>query len=111
MVCYLPLQSDIQMQYVRKSPGGSSFCEWKGSATYWTVSVGGKTAENVGWSYENPTASFQPIKSHIAFYCAPMDECRVAGEKAEPQPGGFYGGWVTKDVVGPFKGGQGTWGW
>lgn len=108
-VYYIP-QKDITMEHVRQSPG-SSFCEWKGSATYWTVQVGGREAKNVGWSYESPTPGFRPIKSHIAFYCSPMDACTVGGERAQPQPGGFYGGWVTSDVVGPFKGGAGSWGW
>lgn len=98
------------MNYVFKSPG-TSFCEWKGNATYWSVKVDSKELKNVGWSYENPTSSFQGIKSHIAFYCAPMDQCTVNGEVASPQPGGFYGGWVTSDVVGPFKGGLGSFGW
>ena len=98
------------MQYIHKSPG-SSFCEWKGPATYWTVGVGDKSAPKVGWSYENPTPGFVPIKSHIAFYCAPMDVCTVDGEVVQPQPGGFYGGWITNDVVGPFKGDTGSWGW
>jgi len=108
-VYYIP-QKDIQMQYVRQSRG-SSFCEWKGPATYWTVHVGNKTASNVGWSYESPSPDFRVIKSHIAFYCAPMDSCTVDGEVVLPQPGGFYGGWITKDIVGPFKGGAGSWGW
>ena len=63
------LQKDLRMQYIHKSPG-TSFCEWKGPATYWTVAVGDKSAPKVGWSYENPTPGFVPIKSHIAFYCA-----------------------------------------
>lgn len=108
-VYYIP-QEDINMEYVRKAPG-SSFCEWKGNATYWTVSVDGRTAEKVGWSYEDPTAQFRPIKSFIAFYAGPMDACFVGDERAQPQPGGFYGGWVTSKVVGPFKGAPGTWGW
>ena len=108
-VYYIP-QEDINMAYVRKA-SGSSFCEWKGNATYWTVSVDGRTAEKVGWSYEDPTAQFRPIKSFLAFYAGPMDACLVGDERAQPQPGGFYGGWVTSKVVGPFKGAPGSWGW
>ncbi|KAG0622603.1 hypothetical protein M758_3G110500 [Ceratodon purpureus] len=108
-VYYIP-QEDLKMEYVKKAQG-SSFCEWKGNATYWTVQVDGRTAEKVGWSYESPTAPFRPIKSYFAFYCAPMDACYVGDERAQPQPGGFYGGWVTSKVVGPFKGGPGSWGW
>ena len=73
--------------------------------------MNGKTLKNVGWSYEEPTASFKNIKNHIAFYAAPMDSCLVDGEQVTPQPGGFYGGWITSDVVGPFKGIPGSMGW
>jgi hypothetical protein len=73
--------------------------------------VGDKEAINVAWSYPEPTSSFTAIKDSIAFYAGPMDACYVNGEKVIPQPGGFYGGWITSDVVGPFKGEKGTWGW
>ena len=98
------------MEYLKKAPG-SSYCEWKGAASYWSVSVNGKTAEKVGWSYESPVPRFADIAHHIAFYCAPMDACYVGDEIAKPQPGHFYGGWVTSKVVGPFKGAPGTMGW
>ena len=108
-VYYIPL-ADIRTEYVR--PGnGRSFCEWKGAAGYYTVEVNGKVAENAGWYYPNPTPAFAAIKDHVAFYAAPMDACLVAGEKARPQPGNFYGGWITGDVVGPFKGEPGAMGW
>ena len=71
----------------------------------------GRRAENVGWFYPNPTPAFAAIRDHVAFYAAPMDECTVDGERVTPQPGGFYGGWITADVVGPFKGEPGTTGW
>ncbi|CAM3362506.1 DUF427 domain-containing protein [Deinococcus saxicola] len=90
---------------------GSSMCEFKGAATYWTLSVGGKTAQAAGWSYESPTPAFQEMAGYIALYPGRMDECRVDGEKVIPQPGNFYGGWITSDVVGPFKGAAGTMGW
>ncbi|MFO7539725.1 MAG: DUF427 domain-containing protein [Chloroflexota bacterium] len=106
---YLPPQ-DIEMAYLQ--PGhGRSLCEWKGQARYYTVQVGEKTAENVAWYYPNPTTAFTSIKDHVAFYPAPMDRCTVAGELVRPQPGGFYGGWITSDLVGPFKGDPGTRGW
>ncbi len=63
------------------------------------------------WGYPDPTPPFEALKDHLAFYCAPMDACWVGAERATPQPGGFYGGWVTSRVVGPFKGGPGTMGW
>lgn len=108
-VYYLP-PKDIAMRYLVKE-NGRSFCEWKGQAGYYSLSVNGKTAKNVGWYYPNPTASFAAIKNHIAFYPAPMDACLVNGETVIPQPGSFYGGWITKDIVGPFKGESGTMGW
>ncbi|MCT7950719.1 DUF427 domain-containing protein [Ancylothrix sp. C2] len=108
-VYYIPPE-DIKMQYLTKA-SGASFCEWKGYAGYYTLTVGDKTLEKVGWYYENPTPTFATIKDYVAFYAGPMDACYVDGEKVEPQPGGFYGGWITKDIVGPFKGSFGTWGW
>jgi uncharacterized protein (DUF427 family) len=108
-VYYLPPQ-DIRMEYL--SPGnGRSLCEWKGQAQYWSIIVGDKQAANVGWYYPNPTAPFAAIKNHVAFYAGPMDACYVAGERVRPQPGQFYGGWITSDIVGPFKGEPGTMGW
>ncbi len=108
-VYYFPPE-DVDDVYVEHA-GGSSFCEWKGRAKYVSVEVDGTRAEKVGWYYPEPTAKFEPIKDYIAFYAGPMDACYVGEEQAEPQPGGFYGGWVTSDVVGPFKGGPGTMGW
>ena len=73
--------------------------------------VGDRVAERVAWSYPQPTPGFAQIVDHPAFYCEPVDECLVDAERARPQSGGFYGGWVTDDLLGPFKGGPGTWGW
>ncbi|MCA9990637.1 MAG: DUF427 domain-containing protein [Ardenticatenaceae bacterium] len=108
-VYYLP-PADIQMQCLIPA-GGQSWCEWKGQAAYYSVVVGERRAENVAWYYPNPTPSFLPIKNYVAFYPRPMDRCLVDGEVVVPQPGGFYGGWITSDVVGPFKGEPGTMGW
>ncbi len=90
---------------------GSSFCEWKGGATYFSVVVGDRTAEAAAWTYPDPTSPFQEIADYVAFFPALIDVCRVDGEVVTPQPGGFYGGWITADIVGPFKGGPGSWGW
>ena len=73
--------------------------------------MGDKQAQNVAWFYTNPTETFLPLKDYVTFFAHPMDACYVDGEKVEPQPGNFYGGWITKDVVGPFKGIPGSWGW
>ncbi len=91
--------------------GGGSICEWKGPALYHDVTIGGRRAPRVGWSYPKPLHPFEPIAGHVAFYAGPMDACFVGDERAEPQPGGFYGGWLTSRIVGPVKGGPGSWGW
>ncbi len=89
----------------------STYCEWKGQAGYYTVVVNGKRAEGAAWFYPSPTAPFATLKNYIAFYAEPMEACFVNGEQVQPQPGNFYGGWITSAIVGPFKGGTGTWGW
>ena len=91
--------------------GGGSVCEWKGPAAYVDVVLGGRRAERVGWTYPAPLPPFAPIADHFAFYAGPMDACFVGDERATPQPGGFYGGWMTSRIVGPVKGGAGSWGW
>ena len=121
------------MSLTRAAGSGGSFCEWKGRATYWDLThspsassaSGSETASGVAgattqepaetararvWSYEDPTSTFAPIKGYLSFYVGPWS-CWVDGEEARPQPGGFYGGWVTDEVVGTVKGGPGTWGW
>jgi uncharacterized protein (DUF427 family) len=108
-VYYIPPE-DIQREYV-VPVSGTSFCEWKGQAAYYDVVVGDKRAERAAWSYPHPTARFSAIQGYIAFYAGLMDACFVNGEQVQPQPGGFYGGWITKNIVGPFKGTSGTWNW
>jgi uncharacterized protein (DUF427 family) len=108
-VYYFP-PGDVDMAYLR-AVSGSSFCEWKGVARYFDVVMGGSTLPRVAWAYPEPTSPFSALVDHVAFYCAPMDRCQVGDEVASPQPGGFYGGWVTSWVVGPFKGEPGTLGW
>jgi uncharacterized protein (DUF427 family) len=106
---YIPLQ-DVAAKYLRKT-AGESYCEWKGAAQYFSVVVDGASAEKAAWLYPNPTPAFQALKNHIAFYASAMDECTVNGERVTPQPGGFYGGWITSSVVGPFKGEPGSEDW
>ena len=108
-VYYVPPE-DVRMAYLREA-SGSSWCEWKGRARYYDVVVQGKKAERAAWAYPDPRKGFESIKDHVAFYAGPMDGCYVDGERVTPQPGGFYGGWITSDVVGPFKGDPGTRGW
>ena len=83
---------------------GRSFCEWKGVASYFSVVSGLRRLERVAWSYANPTAAFAPLAGWLAVYPGRMDRCSVDGEPVEPQAGGFYGGWITSGVMGPFKG-------
>ena len=108
-VYYIPPE-DIRMQYLKNEPG-SSFCEWKGQARYLSVRVLTSTARRAAWKYPNPNRAFSAIKDYVAFYAELMDDCTVDGEKAQPQAGSFYGGWITEDIVGPFKGAPGTSGW
>lgn len=106
---YIP-QKDIRMEYLQET-SRSTFCEFKGMASYWTVQVGDKIAPNASWGYKNPTAGYEAITDHICFYASKMDACYVDDELVKAQEGDFYGGWITSDIVGPFKGGAGTWGW
>ncbi len=108
-VYYVPPQ-DVAMEHLIES-SRSSFCEWKGQAGYYDVVVGDARLVSAAWFYRDPTPRFQPIRDHVAFYPAPMDGCFVDGERVACQPGDFYGGWITQDLVGPFKGGAGTAGW
>ena len=108
-VYYIPMR-DIQRNRLRREAGCSQ-CEWKGEAGYWSVEVNGRVSQNAAWSYEHPKPGFQAIQGYLAFYPDRVDECYVDDERVTPQPGGFYGGWITKRITGPFKGGPGTSGW
>jgi len=108
-VFYLPL-ADVRADLLTET-ARNTVCEWKGSASYYTLRVDDRAAENAGWAYHDPSHGYEELRDHIAFYCAPMDACFVGEERARPQPGGFYGGWITNDLVGPFKGEPGTDGW
>jgi uncharacterized protein (DUF427 family) len=106
---YIP-QSDIAPGTLRRA-NGSSFCEWKGTAVYWDVVIGDIVLPSVGWSYPSPTTAFALLIDHVAFYAGPFDRCSVDGETVVPQPGDFYGGWITSKLSGPFKGVPGSHGW
>ena len=90
---------------------GSSFCEFKGTAGYWDLVVDGERVRNAAWSYDRPEPGYAVLAGAIAFYPGRVDECTVGGERVRPQEGDFYGGWITADITGPFKGGPGTRGW
>jgi uncharacterized protein (DUF427 family) len=105
---YLP-RADVRMELLRRA-AGHSYCEWKGQATYFDVVGVGRVIERVAWSYENPTPAFSAIAGYLSFYPGRI-ACTVEGERVRPQPGAFYGGWVTDEIVGPYKGEAGTGGW
>jgi uncharacterized protein (DUF427 family) len=107
-VVYVPPQ-DIEHGALVPAQG-QTYCEWKGSASYYDVVAGGHLAERAAWSYHQPIAGFEPIRGYVAFYPA-LVECRLGEERVEPQPGQFYGGWVTAEITGPFKGTPGSAGW
>jgi uncharacterized protein (DUF427 family) len=106
---YLPLD-DVRRAFLRPGMGGS-FCEWKGRAAYFDVVVGAAEALDAAWHYPEPSPRYAILADHVAVYAGRVDRVTVDGELVRPQPGGFYGGWITGDVVGPFKGEPGTTGW
>ena len=106
---YIP-PSDLKSEYLKPS-NHQSFCEWKGLASYYDLIVEARVISNAGWYYPQPNEDFALIMNYVAFYPSKMDACYVDGELVQAQAGDFYGGWVTKDIVGPFKGGIGSWGW
>ena len=90
---------------------GASFCEFKGAASYLSIRVGDHVADGAVWFYPTPSPGYEALVDRVAVYPSRMDRCEVAGETVTPQPGDFYGGWITSKIVGPFKGGPGTYGW
>jgi uncharacterized protein (DUF427 family) len=90
---------------------GSSYCEWKGDASYYDLVTGTRTAARAGWGYRRPSPGFEALVGHVAVMPGSVDVCTVDGEVVVAQEGGFYGGWITSRVVGPFKGGPGSRGW
>lgn len=92
-------------------PVPAGICEWKGRAVLFDVTAGGRRAPGAAWAYPSPNPDFRALADHVAFYAGPMEACFVGEERVVPQPGGFYGGWITARVAGPFKGGPGTMGW
>jgi uncharacterized protein (DUF427 family) len=105
---YIPWD-DVARHLLRPAEG-SSFCEWKGPAAYWTLADGDRHLPGVAWSYARPLAGAEALAHCVAFYPRDLD-CRVGGEIVLPQPGGFYGGWITPELAGPFKGEPGTSDW
>lgn len=108
-VYYIPPE-DILMNHLARTRH-RTFCEFKGTASYWAVQVGDKVVENAAWGYLSPTPGYEAIKGYVAFYPSKMDACTVDGEQVRAQAGDFYGGWITDAIVGPFKGEPGTGHW
>jgi len=106
----LPAVRHVRRDLLRPAEG-ASFCEWKGAAAYVDVVVGDQVAREAGWSYPEPSPRYATLHDHVAFYASRVDRCTVDGIEVSPQPGRFYGGWITPEVVGPFKGEPGTRGW
>jgi len=106
---YLP-PDDVRMDLLEPHEL-RTFCEWKGQAVYWTLRVGDRRVEAAAWSYPDPTPAFAAIRDHLAFYPSRVDACYVNGEPVSAQVGDYYGGWITANVLGPFKGPAGTGGW
>ena len=108
-VYYVPPE-DIRMEHLEPA-GGRSHCEWKGVAGYYDVAADGRREGRAAWYYPDPVPAYASLKGYVAFYPSRMDACWVDGEKVEAQEGDFYGGWISSEIVGPFKGAPGNWGW
>jgi len=106
---YVP-REDVRVERLEPS-ARRSFCEWKGEARYWSARAGECRVADVAWSYPRPEPGFEALRDHLAFYPARVDACFLDDEAVEAQAGRFYGGWVTREIVGPFKGEPGTEGW
>jgi len=105
---YLPWR-DVNRALLQAA-GGGSFCEWKGPASYWSLVDGARRIDGVAWSYPKPLAGAEPLADCVAFYPSQL-QCTVGGAPVLAQPGGFYGGWITAELSGPFKGAPGSQGW
>ena len=108
-VYYLPPE-DIAMEFLDPS-AHTTVCEFKGEAYYYSLVVDGERRGNVAWTYAHPLPGYEALANHVAFYAWALDEATVDGEQVAPQPGHFYGGWITDDIEGPFKGEPDTLGW
>src|SRR5664279_3177114 len=107
---YYILRADVREDLLLPS-ARRSFCEFKGLASYWSLGLGDKFTTEAAWSYESPSPDYDAIRGHLAFYASRVDACYVDEERVQAQPGEFYGGWVTSDIIGPFKGRPGSETW
>ena len=107
---YIP-RADVRKESLSEAQGGHTLCEWKGRAEYMHVEAGGTRAERAAWHYPDPRPDFERLRGHFAFYAGRVDACYLGKELVTPQGGTFYGGWVTAEIQGPYKGESGTEGW
>jgi len=106
---YIPPE-DVRREYLRPSRR-HTFCEFKGRASYYDLEVDGQIVRDAAWYYPDPAPGYEAIRDHLAFYPGRVDEAYVDDERVQAQQGDFYGGWITAEIIGPFKGGPGTLGW
>ncbi|MGI9381969.1 MAG: DUF427 domain-containing protein [Methyloligellaceae bacterium] len=106
---YFPPE-DTQMALLRPSPR-QTLCEFKGWAVYWDIVIDERVSEAAAWSYPDPLSDYFPLEDYLAFYPRAVDLCSVGDETVQAQPGDFYGGWITSNIRGPFKGAPGSEGW
>ena len=108
---YIP-PDDIRMDLLEAVPDYETFCEWKGVAQYWSIRVAElQVSPKAAWSYASPRKTYAALKDHLCFYPSRVTACYVGDAQVQAQEGDFYGGWITPEIKGPFKGGAGTWGW
>jgi uncharacterized protein (DUF427 family) len=107
---YVP-PADVRMELLRASGTGGTWCEFKGAARYLDAEAGGRVARTVAWTYPEPAPGYAELRDHVAFYPGRVDAAWLDDELVDAQAGDFYGGWITADLVGPFKGPAGTLGW
>jgi len=108
-VFYIPLE-DVRGEFLRPSRR-RTYCEFKGEAGYYDLVAGGREVREAAWYYPEPSARYEVLRGHVAFYPGRVDAAWVGDEQVTPQEGDFYGGWITSEIEGPFKGGPGTTGW
>lgn len=106
---YIP-RADVQDKFLKAS-ARRSFCEFKGEACYWDLQAGARISREAAWSYASPNQTYSSLRDYLAFYPSRVDACFVGEEQVQPQQGDFYGGWITTNIGGPFKGGPGTRHW
>jgi uncharacterized protein (DUF427 family) len=107
---YLP-PTDVEMDLLIPVEGYSTYCEWKGRAFYYDLVVEDRVSKRAAWYYPEPVSGYEALKDHVSFYPSRVEACFLDEERVKAQEGNFYGGWITSDIEGPFKGGAGTLGW